>query len=200
MYHHRFPARRLQEQGLGCKFPPERATNGVDNKRMKPEPLEQEFLEFLNRYQLTLRRVCRTYADSAEDREDLFQEMVYQLWRSYPSFRGESARSTWMYRVALNTAISALRGKTKRDRHIAPVEDLEQLPAREQKSGTSEQAGMLYRTIRRLNRVDRAVVLLYLEDLSYKELASILGLSESNVGVKLNRIRAKLQGFAKELK
>ena len=162
------------------------------------EGMDQEFLEFLNRHQSVLRRVCRIYADSPEDREDLFQETVYQLWRSYPSFRGESSTGTWMYRVALNTAISALRRKTKANLEVALEAGLAQVPAPDPSVGEAGRIDQLYRMIRRLNQVDRALVLLYLEDLSYKELASILGLSESNVGVKLNRIKAKLQSFAKE--
>ena len=166
---------------------------------MKPESLDQEFLEFLNRCQPVLRRVCRAYAESPEDREDLFQETVYQLWRSYPSFRGESAPGTWVYRVALNTAISALRGRTKTQKPVALGTAHEQIASPAPESGDSRRIDLLTRMIRKLNQVDRALVLLYLEGLSYKELASILGLSESHVGVKLSRVKARLQGFAREL-
>jgi RNA polymerase sigma-70 factor, ECF subfamily len=171
----------------------------MEKERMKPEDMDQEFLEFLNRHQGVLRRMCRVYAHSAEDREDLFQEMVYQLWKSYPTFRRESSQGTWLYRVALNTAISALRRKTKTDKHVALETDMAEVPSPDAKGRESGQIELLYRMIRRLNKVDRALVLLYLEDLSYKELGSILGLSESNVGVKLTRIKARLQSFAKEL-
>ena len=164
---------------------------------MKLGGADQEFLELLNRYQLVLRRVCRMYANRPEDREDLFQETVYQLWRSYPSFRGGSLPGTWVYRVALNTAISALRRKTKAEKHALAAS--EQGASLDQNARPAGRMDLLYDLIRRLNHVERALILLYLEDLSYKELASILGLSESNVGVKLNRIKAKLQGFAKEL-
>ena len=163
---------------------------------MKPS-LDQEFLEFLNRCQPLLRRVGRAYSDSPEDLEDLFQEMVYQLWRSYPTFRGESSPKTWVYRVALNTAISALRSRTKTEKPTALGTAHEQIATPAPK-GDPRRLDLLYRMIRRLSQVDRALVLLYLEGLSYKELASILGLSESHVGVKLSRIKARLQGFAKE--
>lgn len=166
---------------------------------MKPESLDQEFLEFLNRCQPVLRRVCRAYAESPEDREDLFQETVYQLWRSFPTFRGESSPGTWVYRVALNTAISALRSRTKTDKPMTLGMAHEQIASPTPESGDSRRIDLMYDMIRRLNQVDRALVLLYLEDLSYKELASILGLSENHVGVKLNRIKARLQGFAREL-
>lgn len=166
---------------------------------MNPEGMDQEFLEFLNCHQPVIRRVCRMYADRTEDREDLFQETAYQLWRAYPAFRGESSGRTWVYRVALNIAISALRRKTKADKHVLLEAHLEQVPSTGSVGAEARQIDILYRAIHRLSRVDRALVLLYLEDLSYKELAGILGLSESNVGVKLNRIKAKLQNFAKEL-
>lgn len=165
---------------------------------MKPEDMDQEFLEFLNHHQSVLRRMCRVYAHSLEDREDLFQEMVYQLWRSYPTFRQESSRGTWLYRVALNTALSALRRRTRTEKHVT-LENEMGAAAPEPRGKESGQVEMLYRMIRRLNKVDRALVLLYLEDLSYQELGNILGLSESNVGVKLNRIKARLQSFAKEM-
>ncbi len=164
---------------------------------MKPENLDQEFLEFLNGCQLILRRVCRAYADSPEDREDLFQETVYQLWRSYPTFRGESSPGTWVYRVSLNTAISALRRKTRAETPGA----LEAEPMAPAGPGAdSRQIDLLYGLIRRLKQIDRALVLLYLEDLSYKEMAGILGISENLVGVRLNRIKARLQSFAREMR
>ena len=166
--------------------------------RMEPKSLDQEFLEFLNRCQAVLRRVGRAYADSPEDREDLFQEMVYQLWRSYPSFRGESSDGTWVYRVALNTAISALRKKTKSGKPM--VLEAAQEPIAPSDAGGNAQIDLLYRMIGKLGQVDRALVLLYLEDLSYQELAGILGMSPSQVGTRLSRIRARLQGLVREMK
>jgi RNA polymerase sigma-70 factor (ECF subfamily) len=136
------------------------------------------------------------YADGPEDREDLFQETVYQLWRSFPSFAGRSAPGTWIYRVALHTAISALRRRSNARRHVPlEAERLEVAAA----SAEEDRSELLYRLLRKLSEVDRALVLLHLEDLSYREIGAVLGLSESNVGVKLNRIKAKLQSFAREL-
>lgn len=166
---------------------------------MEPKSLDQAFLEFLNRCQDVLRRVSRAYADSPEDREDLFQEMVYQLWRSYPSFRGESSPGTWVYRVALNTAISALRRKTRVEAPIA-LDEAKEPGAPAARDGGSRQVDLLYELIRKLNQVDRALVLLYLEEMSYKEIAGILGMSESQVGTRLSRIRVRLQSLAREMK
>ena len=167
---------------------------------MKAEHINDEFLELVNRYQPVIHRVCRMYADSPEDRRDLFQETLYQLWRSYPSFKGWSNFSTWVYRIALNTAITALRREKKRPYNVEFQDDMQQVPAPSGALDDAQRTGRLYRAIRSLNDVERALVMLYLDELSYKEMADVLGLSESNVGVKLNRIKAKLQHILKGMK
>lgn len=131
------------------------------------------------------------YCNSQEDTEDLFQEILLQLWRSYPNFSGASAVSTWMYRVALNTAITRLRKENNPRQalqftHIAP-----DLPEAEVARGEQEQE--LYGAIARLNKFDKALAMLYLEEKSYQEMAEILGLSVTNVGAKINRIKHKLK-------
>ena len=163
---------------------------------MKAGDVDQQFLELVNRYQPGIHKVCRMYADSPEDRQDLFQDILFQLWRSYPSFQGRSNFSTWMYRIALNTAITGLRKETSKPEHVELDAEAIQTPAAA--TGASEQVEVLYWLIRKLSRVDRALVMLYLEDLSYREMSEVLGLSESNVGVKLNRIKARLQEMAGE--
>ena len=160
-------------------------------KRLSEEA-EQGFLEVLGRHEQLINKVVRIYAVNPEDRRDLFQEIVYQLWRSYGSFKGESRVGTWLYRVALNTAITSLRkGKKTQQVELAdqfiPTSDSFATPDR------SEQVERLYSAIRSLGEVDRALVMLYLEDISYKQIAEVLGMTEDNVGVKLNRIRTKLR-------
>lgn len=167
---------------------------------MKAEHINDEFLELVNRYQPVIHRVCRMYADSPEDRRDLFQETLYQLWRSYPSFKGRSNFSTWVYRIALNTAITALRREQKRPPNVEFQDDMQHVPAPSGALDDAQRTAQLYRAIRSLNDVERALVMLYLDDLSYKEMADILGLSESNIGVKLNRIKAKLQHILRGMK
>ena len=144
-----------------------------------------------------LYKVCRLYCFTEFDRQDLFQEIVIQLWRSYPGFRGESRFSTWLYRIALNTAISGLR---KQRRLIATV-DPDRLPTGLQdiQYGTEkeEQIHLLYSAIGKLTEVERALTMLYLEDKSYQEMEEILGISQNNLRVKMNRIKDKLRKITK---
>ena len=138
------------------------------------------------------------YGATEHDRQDLFQEIVIQLWRAYPTFRGEAKFSTWLYRIALNTAISDLR---KQRRHITPV-DPELLPAELQdiqySTDKEEQVQQLYAAINRLTEVEKALTMLYLEDKSYLEMEEILGISQNNLRVKMNRIKDKLRKITKE--
>lgn len=161
-------------------------------KRLSKEA-EGRFLEVLSRHEQIINKVIRIYGVDSEDRRDLFQEIVYQLWRSYGSFKGDSNISTWLYRVALNTAITSLRKRKKVPEHAELDDQVINLPGSFDKSDRSEQVQQLYFAIRSLGEVDRALVMLYLEELSYKKIAEILGLTEDNVGVKLNRIKSKLR-------
>lgn len=161
--------------------------------------IDHGFVDLINRHRRMLEKVCRIYEDAAEDRRDLFQEIVYQRWRSYPSFRGEAKVTTWVYRVALNTAITAFRQQKSRPEHVDLVETPASAPQRNAKTESvqQEKIELLYRAIRELNKIDRAVVAMYLEGFEYKEIADALGLTETNVGVKLNRIKSRLQEFVR---
>jgi RNA polymerase sigma-70 factor (ECF subfamily) len=161
-------------------------------KRLSEEA-ERGFLEVLGRHEPLINKVIRIYGVDSEDRRDLFQEIVYQLWRSYGSFKGDSRISTWLYRVALNTAITSLRKTKKVPEHTELNEQFVHVPASFDTADRSDQVQQLYSAIRSLGNVDRALVMLYLDEFSYKEIAEILGLTEDNVGVKLNRIKTKLR-------
>lgn len=137
-----------------------------------------------------LHKVCSAYARSKPDHEDLYQDIVLQLWRSFPSFNGQSRFSTWMYRVALNTALTRVRRPEFLE--FREGQDLERFPATTPDTETAEQLALCHRAIRTLTPVDRAIVLMWLDDLSYREIGESLGLSEKNVGVKLSRIRKRL--------
>lgn len=154
---------------------------------------ESQFLQLIDQHQGIIHKICRLYRDSREDREDLFQEIVFQLWKSAPAFGGKSKFSSWMYRIALNTAIVAFR-KKRPDIIYGPV-----LPERpEERQEPEEQREQLFAALRQLNDADKALIALYLEDLSYQEIAEITGISENNVGVKLTRIRNKIQQLLKK--
>ena len=152
--------------------------------------MEQAFLKDIQQQQNIIYKVCNLYRDRREDQEDLFQEIVYQLWKAYPGFKGESKLSTWMYRIALNTAIAAYR---KQKIEIAYPEELPDHVHYGVDTNSSENEQLLFRALRTLTDAEKAVISLYLEDYSYQEIAAITGLTESNVGVRLNRIKTKLK-------
>jgi len=152
---------------------------------------QRQFLALVNAHRGVVDRICRAYAATPGDREELFQDIVYQLWRSYPTFRGEATLVTWIYRVALNTAITAVRRRTRQPPQV-PLESTVE-PASRDSGETAARLTLLYRAIRRLDEVERALIMCYLDDLSYKRIAEVLGISDSNVGAKLTRTKAKLR-------
>jgi len=158
---------------------------------------EKEFIKHISQHELMLYKVCRVYAYSDADRQDLFQEIVIQLWKAYPKFKGDSKISTWLYRVALNTAISGLRKKKNIVKSYEPTSMPE--PAGEHSPEYSEEERMqqMYHAIEQLNEVEKALVMLYMEDRPYEEMEEILGLSQGNLRVKMNRIKEKLRQLTK---
>jgi RNA polymerase sigma factor (sigma-70 family) len=159
--------------------------------------LDGDFLALLNEYRGAVHRVCRNYANGIDDREELLQEIVYQLWRAFPSYRREAAPITWIYRIALNTAISALRRRTRRPPHV-PLEAAREPASAPAAGSDSGQVELLYRAMRKLGEVERGLLLCYLDGLSYREIGDVLGISETNVGARLSRTRARLQELVKE--
>jgi RNA polymerase sigma-70 factor, ECF subfamily len=165
----------------------------VDNPRV-----DDDFLALLNTYRGAIERISRTYASRATEREDLVQEIVYQLWRAFPSYRRESAPLTWVYRIAINTAITGLRRRARRPAHV-PLEVAGDMASPPVPVAGDSRTELLYRVVRRLSDVDRALVMCYLDDLSYREIADVLGLSETNVGARLSRTKSKLQELARRM-
>lgn len=137
-------------------------------------------------------KVSRLYTNSLEDEQDLFQEIVLQLWRSYDSFKGDSKISTWMYRVALNTAITLFRKKTKSPQTDELLE-FQHKNFLEDDNEKQEQISLLYKVIKMLPNVERAIVMMYLDDLPYREIAENLGITEVNARVKMNRLKKILK-------
>lgn len=154
---------------------------------------EQPFLALLNEHQGILHRVCQLYAPVGEERRDLFQEMVVQLWRAWPNYRQAAKVTTWMYQIALNTAISTLRRSKRGFLRVDWNETLSQVPQPGPDGAYAEEVPRLYRAIARLSDVEKAIALLYLDDLSYDEIATIAGITTGNARVKMNRIREKLR-------
>ena len=157
--------------------------------------MEKAFLKEVSTHQGILIQVCRMYCSDPHDSEDLFQEIMLQLWKSYPQFNGLSKFSTWMYRVALNTAITRLRRDKRRpdNRRISDAE--KKVPASYAIRMDVEYDQLLQEAIDTLHKFDRALLLLYLDEKSYREIAEIMGLTETNVGVKINRIKQRLKSM-----
>lgn len=155
--------------------------------------MEKEFLQIIQKNQGIIHKVCNIYCDNQEDRNDLFQEIVAQLWRSYPSFRHESKISTWMYRVALNTSITSFK-KTKRrpDQNRLTYENF-QLEDEGYDVETEENIKLLHKAVAQLTGVEKSIVLLFLENKKYEEIAEITGITQNYVRVKMNRIKKKLK-------
>jgi RNA polymerase sigma-70 factor (ECF subfamily) len=151
-----------------------------------------EFIELIYDHQGILHRICSVYASSTEDREDLYQEIVLQSWRSYQTFQRHSKFSTWLYRVALNTALHRKRKDSSQVKAVSAEEACVNAAQREM-SGEDVDLEMLYQCIQELPTLNRAIVLLYLEQHTYEEIAEITGLSRSNVSVRIVRIKDKLR-------
>lgn len=151
------------------------------------------FANLIEENQGIIHKVCRSYADTQEEHQDMFQEVVLQLWNSFDSFKKEAKFSTWMYRVTLNTAITLFR-KKKRTITTTEMEQDSALYSQDtMDADTKEQIDILYKAIKQLTEVERALVLLYLDEKPYKEIAETIGISEINARVKMNRVKAKLK-------
>tara|TARA_R110001632_G_scaffold66891_2_gene157291 strand:- start:11334 stop:11828 length:495 start_codon:yes stop_codon:yes gene_type:complete len=155
--------------------------------------LEKKFLDDFGNNQNIVHKVCRIYTTNQDQHNDLFQEIAIQLWKNYAKFRGEAKFSTWMYRVALNTAISLYR-KSTRSIKTQDFSDVSfKIATNEYDDTQDQQLKALYNAIRNLNDIDKALIFLYLEDKPYKEIAIALGISEVNARVKMNRAKDKLK-------
>ncbi|MEI7581948.1 sigma-70 family RNA polymerase sigma factor [Runella sp.] len=154
---------------------------------------EFEFLEILRVNQGTLVKVCTMYCTDIEARRDLYQEIVLQLWRSFPKFRKEAKVSTWIYQVAINTAITDYRRSRKQAGHVEISEQLTQIPDTSSSAEWQEKVQWLYQAVGRLSDAEKAIVMLYLDEKSYDEIAEIVGITPGNVRVKMHRIQEKLR-------
>lgn len=154
---------------------------------------EHTFVSLLEENQNIVHKICRLYTNDADAHNDLFQEITIQLWKAYPKFRGDAKFTTWMYRVALNTAITLYRKSKKKikTQEIDPISF--KLKSEEYDDQIEQQLRIMYDAIRELNDIDKALVFLYLEDRDYRDISETLGISEVNARVKMNRIKTKLK-------
>lgn len=158
---------------------------------------ETIFLSLINQHQEIIHKISKMYMKEAENQRDLFQEIIVQLWKAYPTFKGKSKFSTWMYRVALNTALVYFK-KENRKVDQALLDD--NLNIADVNDGESEEEKLdyLYKAVQELNAVEKALIFLFLENQSHREIAENLGISEINARVKLNRTKEKLQIIIKK--
>lgn len=154
--------------------------------------VDTQFLEMIRQNEGIIFKVTSFYTDNEHPISDLYQEVVLNLWKAYPSFRGESKYSTWIYRIALNTCVSFFRRSKKSVEYVDISMDVPEV------ADNSEQIQELYRLINCLGKIERALVLLYLDDKPYKEIADIMGLTVTNVATKLSRIKEKLKQMSDE--
>jgi RNA polymerase sigma-70 factor (ECF subfamily) len=159
---------------------------------LKPNALEQKFDDLITANASMILKVCRMYTSNGADRQDLYQEIVLQLWKAYPGYRGDAKFSTWLYRVAINTAITGLQKQARRI-STDPIEQVNQELITVAPPAEHELLPTLYEAIGQLNDIERAIVMLYVEDFSYDEMENILGITEATLRVKMNRIKQKLK-------
>lgn len=157
--------------------------------------MEQSFTTLVNQHRGIIFKVIRLYVNHEEDEKDLYQEVLYQAWKSYPRFDGRSKFSTWLYRVSLNTVLTFKRKPNVFDR----VSDLEKVGGTSETALHNDEAQMLYQAIRQLNEIDRMLIALHLDGYDNDEIAAIAGITKNHVAVKLHRIKEnlikKLKGF-----
>ncbi|MFZ0471300.1 MAG: RNA polymerase sigma factor [Bacteroidales bacterium] len=154
--------------------------------------LKEEFLEILSNYQGILHKVNLIYFRNVSDREDNFQEIIYQLWKSFPGLKNKNSIGSWIYGVSINTSISKIKKKSRIEYREKLPESIDMIDIIEELA-LNEESQMLLQAIYNLNEIDKPIMLLYLEEKSYDEIAEIIGISKSNVGVRINRAKELLK-------
>jgi RNA polymerase sigma-70 factor (ECF subfamily) len=156
---------------------------------------ESGFVDLVDQHQGLIHKVCILYETEQDAREDLFQEIVLQLWKSFPNFRGDSKITTWMYRIALNTAISALR-KYKKKPFTEDIKEYHlNIMEQHENDAQKENLQKLQWAIRQLPEIERGMIMMALDEIPYEEIAETIGITQNNVRVRMNRIREKLRNL-----
>ena len=164
---------------------------------MQKQEVEKQFEKHIGENELLIHKVCRIYAYTDADRKDLFQEIVIQLWKAWPKFNGQAKFSTWLYRVAINTAITGLRKQKNFITSYEPAALNTNISDDNYNKAEEERLQQLYIAIEQLNEVEKAIIMLYMEDKQYDEMEDILGIGQGNLRVKMNRIKEKLRELTK---
>jgi len=152
--------------------------------------MKSAFIQKIEQHQGIIYKVSKMYRDTSQDQEDLYQDIVLQLWKAYPGFKGDSKISTWMYRIALNTAMTTFR---KAKIELTFKDNIPDKLAGSNEQQLSDKEEQLFAAFRTLNKADRSILALYLEAYSYSEIAEVIGISEAYVAVKMSRIKSKLK-------
>lgn len=158
---------------------------------MEAKDIEKEFLSMIANQKRIIYKICYMFANNHDDMNDLSQEVVLNLWKSFPIYKAKGKPSTWVYRIAMNTCITFLRRTKVRPKYITLTSNINNMT--EENDVRSEQIKELYTLINQLGKLERALILLWLEDLNYQEIADILGISKNNVAIKLHRTKEKLK-------
>ena len=157
-------------------------------EKLKQIDLENEFINLIKKNESIILKICNIYCKEIEDRQDLYQDILVQLWKSFPNFDKRAKITTWMYRIAFNTAVSRYRKEKK-----VPIKEVISDRLASDSSNEDENVRLLYLAIDGLNKIEKAITVLYMDGVKYKEIGEIMGLSESNVGFKINQIKRKLR-------
>lgn len=170
---------------------------------MNPPPTdEHQFLQLVDGNRNKILRVCRAYAWNSADQDDLYQEILFQIWRGLPALKEKQFANTWLYRVAINTAISFVRKRASRLDRVVHFEHADLTRTIESRQTAEEnpedRIADLYTAIYKLDSLEKALVTMFLESLSYEQMAEVTGMNVSHVGVMLHRAKKKLSGLMKE--
>jgi RNA polymerase sigma factor (sigma-70 family) len=159
---------------------------------MQPPITDDQFSALIDEHKGIIFKIANSYCRNAEDRKDLVQEIAVQLWKSHGKYDPSFRLSTWIYRIALNVAISAYRREKRRSDHVSPPDEIVVEPAAEQEAPDPKIA-TLHQIIAQLDELNRALMILYLDDNSYRDIAAVLGLTETNVATKISRLKLKIK-------
>lgn len=156
---------------------------------------EIEFARLLEQHQNILHKICRLYTNELDVHKDLFQEIVIQIWKAYPNFKGDAKFTTWAYRIGLNTAISLYRSSKRRITTVTWDISLESIKYEDYNAEEEQQLQQIFKAVKQLSDIEKALVYMYLEDKDYAEIAETLGISQVNARVKMNRIKTKIKNI-----